>query len=77
MSKITRTHAGKILSQAVEYHNFVYLAGLTADDTSLDVAGQTTAVLAKVDAMLEAHGTDKTRLLQRRSGSRIFATVTP
>ncbi len=64
MSKITRTQPGKVLSQAVEYHNFVYLAGLTADDTKQDIAGQTTQVLAKIDAMLETHGTDKTRLLQ-------------
>ena len=64
MSKITRTQPGKVLSQAVEYHNFVYLAGLTADDTSQDVTGQTKQVLAKIDALLETHGTDNTRLLQ-------------
>ena len=64
MSKIIRTDAGKVLSQAVEYHNFVYLAGMTAGDTSQDVAGQTKQVLAKIDAALETHGTDKTRLLQ-------------
>ena len=64
MSKIIRTDAGKVLSQAVEYHNFVYLAGMTADDTSQDVAGQTKQVLAKIDAALETHGTDNTRLLQ-------------
>ena len=64
MSKIIRTQAGKVLSQAVEYHNFVFLAGMTADDTSQDVAGQTKQVLDKIDAALETHGTDKTRLLQ-------------
>ena len=64
MSKITRTAANKILAKAVEYHNFVYLAGMTADDTAQDVAGQTTQVLAAIDAALEAHGTDKTRMLQ-------------
>ena len=64
MSKITRTAANKILAKAVEYHNFVYLAGMTADDTSQDVAGQTTQVLAAIDAALETHGTDKTRMLQ-------------
>ncbi len=37
---------------------------MTADDTSADIAGQTTQVLAKIDAALETHGTDKTRLLQ-------------
>jgi enamine deaminase RidA (YjgF/YER057c/UK114 family) len=64
MSKITRTAVNKVLSKAVEYHGFVYLAGMTADDTSQDVAGQTTQILAAIDAMLETHGTDKTRLLQ-------------
>ena len=64
MSKITRTAANKILAKAVEYHNFVYLAGMTADDTSQDVTGQTTQVLAAIDAALETHGTDKTRMLQ-------------
>ena len=64
MSKIIRTDANKILAKAVEYHNFVYLAGMTADDTSQDVTGQTTQVLAAIDAALETHGTDKTRMLQ-------------
>ncbi len=64
MSKITRTAPNKILSKAVEYHNFVYLCGMTADDTSKDITGQTKEVLAAIDATLEAHGTDKTRLLQ-------------
>ena len=64
MSKITRTDVNKVLAKAVEYHNFVYLAGMTADDTSQDVTGQTTQVLAAIDAMLETHGTDKTRMLQ-------------
>ncbi len=64
MSKITRTDANKVLAKAVEYHGFVYLAGITADDTSQDVAGQTRQVLATIDALLETHGTDKTRLLQ-------------
>ncbi len=64
MSKIIRTDAGKILSKAVEYHGFVYLPGVTADDLSQDVKGQTKQVLAKIDEALEIHGTDKTRLLQ-------------
>ena len=64
MSKITRTGSNPILASAVEYHNFVFLAGITADDLSQDVTGQTRQVLAKIDALLEANGTDKTRLLQ-------------
>ena len=63
MSKLTRQGTNQILSTSVEYHNFVYLAGITADDLSKDVKGQTAEVLAKIDAALEANGTDKTRLL--------------
>src|SRR5918998_3456181 len=63
MAKITRMGSNAILSNSVEYHNFVFLAGMTADDLSQDVAGQTRQVLAKIDEALEANGTDKSRLL--------------
>lgn len=63
MSKITRQGSNAILSTSVEYHNFVFLAGITADDLSKDITGQTQEVVAKIDAALEANGTDKTRLL--------------
>jgi enamine deaminase RidA (YjgF/YER057c/UK114 family) len=63
MSKITRQGSNAILSSAVEYHNFVFLAGMTADDLSLDITGQTKQVVAKITAALEANGTDNTRLL--------------
>ena len=64
MSKITRQGSNQILSNSVEYHNFGFLAVLTADDLSHDVTGQTRQVIAKIDQSLEANGTDKTRLLQ-------------
>ena len=64
MSKIVRTEPNKILSKAVEYHGFVYLQGVTAKDVSKDIKGQTAEVLEQIDAILETHGTDKTRLLQ-------------
>jgi enamine deaminase RidA (YjgF/YER057c/UK114 family) len=64
MSKIIRTEPNNILSKAVEYHGFVYLQGVTANDVSKDIKGQTADVLAQIDALLETHGTDKTRLLQ-------------
>ena len=37
---------------------------MTAPDLSQDITGQTEQVLAGIDAILEIHGTDKTRLLQ-------------
>jgi enamine deaminase RidA (YjgF/YER057c/UK114 family) len=64
VSKIIRTEPSKILAKAVEYHGFVYLQGVTADDLSKDVRGQTKEVLATIDQLLETHGTDNTRLLQ-------------
>ncbi|WP_458096826.1 RidA family protein [Roseomonas sp. WA12] len=64
MSAILRKGVGPVLSTSVEYHGFVYLAGITADDLSQDVSGQTQQILNKIDAALEEHGTDKTRLLQ-------------
>ena len=64
MSKIIRTEPGATLSQAVEYHGFVYLPGIVARDTGKDIKGQTADVLEQIDALLEHHGTDNTRLLQ-------------
>lgn len=64
MSRIIRTEPNKVLAKAVEYHGFVYVQGVTASDLSKDVTGQTKEVLAGIDAILETHGTDKTRLLQ-------------
>ncbi len=63
MSRIIRTEANRILSQAVEYHGFVFLQGCVAKTLSKDVKGQTEEVLAQIDQLLETHGTDKTRLL--------------
>jgi enamine deaminase RidA (YjgF/YER057c/UK114 family) len=64
MSKIVRTEPNQILSKAVEYHGFVYTQGVVAHDLTKDVRGQTADVLHQIDQLLEAHGTDKTRLLQ-------------
>jgi enamine deaminase RidA (YjgF/YER057c/UK114 family) len=64
MSRIIRTEANPILAKAVEYHGFVYTQGVVANDPDQDITAQTKDVLAQVDALLETHGTDKTRLLQ-------------
>ena len=60
---IVRHEPGAILSRAVEYNGMVFLAGLTADDYSLDIKGQTEQVLKKIDKYLAAAGTNKSRLL--------------
>lgn len=51
-------------SRAVIHNGTVYLAGHTADDRSLDITGQTQQTLAKIDEMLAASGTDKSKALQ-------------
>ena len=60
---IKRLETGPRMSQAVVHGNTVYLAGQVADDTSADVAGQTRQVLASIDRLLAAAGSDKTRIL--------------
>ena len=64
MSRIIRTEAGPILSRAVEYHGFVFTAGITPRDPDGDMEAQTRDVLVQLDELLEGHGTDNTRLLQ-------------
>ena len=64
MSKIIRTGADAVLARVVEYHGFIFTQGVVARDTAQDVRGQTRDVLEQLDALLEQHGTDKTRLLQ-------------
>jgi enamine deaminase RidA (YjgF/YER057c/UK114 family) len=60
---IKRIEAGPRMSQAVVHGNSVYLAGQVADDPSADVAGQTRQILASIDRLLAAAGSDKTRML--------------
>jgi enamine deaminase RidA (YjgF/YER057c/UK114 family) len=60
---IKRHEPAKILSNAVEHGNTVYLAGIVADDSSADVAGQTRQILAKIDRLLAACGSNKSKLL--------------
>ena len=60
---VQRIQPGPRMSQAVIHGNTVYLAGITADDASQDVRGQTAQILAKIDTLLKQAGTDKSRLL--------------
>ena len=61
--EIQRFDPGPRLSRAVVYGDTVYLAGLTADDLTQGVAGQTKQILTKIDGYLQKAGTDKSRLL--------------
>jgi len=60
---IERLHGNKRMSQAVIHGDTIYLAGQVAADTGADVAGQTTQILEKIDALLAEAGSDKTRIL--------------
>ena len=60
---ITRHDPTAILSQAVQYGDTVYLAGIVADDPSQDVKGQTKQILDKIDRLLAKCGSHKSKVL--------------
>lgn len=60
---ITRIESGPRMSEAVIHGGKVYLCGVVAE-TGTSVAEQTRDILAQIDAMLAAAGSDKTRLLK-------------
>ena len=60
---IKRINPGPLLSSGVVHGNTVYLAGLTADDASADVKGQTKQILDKIDKFLAEAGSDKSKIL--------------
>ena len=55
---------GPLMSRAVVYGDFVYVAGLTATDPTLDIQGQTREILSRIDDYLAKAGTSKSKLLQ-------------
>jgi enamine deaminase RidA (YjgF/YER057c/UK114 family) len=60
---IKRHPGGKLFSAAVEHGGLVYVAGQVADDLAQGVRGQTEQVLRKIDAILAAAGTNKSKIL--------------
>lgn len=54
---------GPRMSRVVVRGDTVYLAGLTAGDTSQDIKGQTKQILDKIDSYLAQAGTGKSNLL--------------
>ena len=61
---IQRHDQSAILSQAVEYGDTVYLAGIVAKNIDQDVKGQTKDVLADIDRLLAKCGSSKSKILQ-------------
>ena len=60
---IRRFEPGKRLSQAVAHGNTLYLAGQVASDYNGSIEKQTTEVLAAIDRILAAAGTNKSKLI--------------
>jgi enamine deaminase RidA (YjgF/YER057c/UK114 family) len=60
---IQRFENGPRFCRVLTHNGTVYLAGLTADDLSGDVAQQTRDTLAKIDHYLSMAGSDKSKLL--------------
>ena len=59
---ITRIETGKRMSQAVVHNGIAYLAGQVGNPGD-DVTAQTRTVLAEIDRLLAAAGTDKSKLI--------------
>jgi enamine deaminase RidA (YjgF/YER057c/UK114 family) len=60
---VKRLHVGPRLSQVAVHGDTVYTAGIVADDSGADVAGQTGQILDKIDRYLREAGSDKTRIV--------------
>jgi enamine deaminase RidA (YjgF/YER057c/UK114 family) len=64
MSNIERFSTGPRMSEMTVHNGVAYLAGQVADDASQDISGQTTQVLAAIDALLARAGSDKSKVLR-------------
>jgi enamine deaminase RidA (YjgF/YER057c/UK114 family) len=60
---IKRLSPGPRISGAVVHDGTVYVAGTVASDPSADVKGQTQQILKRIDDLLAAAGTDKSKIL--------------
>jgi len=63
MTDITRIDPTQRLSRLVVHNGVAYMTGVTAQDGTLDIQGQTRQVLEEIDGLLAMVGIDKTRLL--------------
>ena len=60
---MTHYKVGPRMSQAVAYNGALHIAGQVADDRKAGVENQTLQVLAKIEALLEEAGTNKSKLV--------------
>lgn len=55
---------GDILHEMVEHNDTLYLAGLVGEDTTQGIEAQSESVMAQLDRLLKAHGSDMSCILQ-------------
>ena len=60
---IERLQPGPWNSKAVVTDNTIYMSGIVAEDKTVGMKEQTEQVLTKIDAILMAAGSDKTKIL--------------
>lgn len=60
---VQRFDVGTRLSEMTVHNGVCYLAGQVPADATQDMAGQSTQVLAAIDALLARAGSDKSKLL--------------
>ena len=60
---IKRNNPKPRLADSVEYAGLVYLSGQVPNDLNGDITAQTQDVLAKIDTLLAASNSNKTRIL--------------
>ncbi len=63
MTHIQRIETDPRRSRAVVYNGMVFVGGMTADDRSQDIEGQTRQTLTKIEGYLAKAGTDKAHVL--------------
>lgn len=63
MTNINRIETDPRRSRTVIYNGVIYIGGMTADDRTQDIVGQTRETLAKIEGWLAKAGSDKSRLL--------------
>ena len=64
MADIIRKNGNGRYSETVTYNGIVYVSGIVGDTPYATVEQQTTELLAEMDRILEANGTDKEHILK-------------
>lgn len=60
---IKRIERTPTFHRVVEHNGMLLLAGVTGDDPATDMTRQTEAALNRIDALLQAHGSDRDHIL--------------